>query len=488
MKFRTRLYLFFVIIAAISILSTLGIVIHESRGAIFEELQGKVVAVAATTAAQIPGDHVSKIQTPKDQETPEYKELQKTLRKARNANRTKQLYVKYLYVTRPSASDENKFVIVVCPEEDPEKFAPVGDPNPGANNDFLEEHTNETYAFDKATSDPWGTWLTGYAPIYDSQGKYVGTVGADVSAAFVEHALNRVYIYGAVTLLISLLLAMIAATFLARRATKALRALKAATVEIGKGDFSHRLILDTKDEFADLANSLNQMSEGLEEKERLKIGFARYVSQHVLEKIAKGKGSAKLEGEKRKVTVFFSDIRGFTHIAESMEPEKVVALLNEYFKIMLGIIFEHNGMMDKLIGDGIMAEFGVPLDDPEQEKNAVITSIEMYRALYKLKEKWKSEGKPNIDIGIGIHTGEAIMGSVGSEQRMEYTAIGDTVNVASRLQQVSKEGKYPIIISQSTFNAVKHDFNYRALGPQTLPGRDHPVEAYAIIPPGFSID
>jgi class 3 adenylate cyclase len=329
--------------------------------------------------------------------------------------------------------------------------------------------------------DPWGTWLTGYAPITDAAGNYVATLGVDISADLVNTELNWILIYSLISFGISLLLALVLANIMAQRVARSLNALMKATLEIGKGDLTYRTQVYTHDEFGALANSMNKMAEGLEEKERLKSGFAHYVSQHVLEKIIKEKGAPQLGGERRKITVLFSDIRDFTHLAESMPPEQVVSLLNEYFKTMIDIIFKHNGMLDKLIGDGIMAEFGAPLEDPEQEKNAVRTAIEMHETLKVLCEKWKKEGKPSIEVGIGIHTGEAIIGTIGSEQRMEFTAIGDTVNVASRLEAVTKEGQYNIIISESTYKALYGEFEAKHLGLLSLPGKELPVNAYAII-------
>ncbi len=485
MKYRTKLYLFFLAISILSITSSLIIVVLESRKAIFQQLQSKIIVVAAGAAIHVNADLLKNINTVADQDTPAYKELASALRQHRNANRRKDLFVKFLYITKPDPSDPSRFVFVVDPEEKKEDFSPVGQENPGAAKDFLYEHLNEPYSYGKLTEDQWGVWLTGYYPIYDSQGKYVGTIGADVSAERVYAALNRIAIYALGTFVASLLFSMFAAAFLAKHASEALEILELATKEIAKPNLEYRVELKTKDEFEELAKALNSMSEQLQEKEKLKVGFAHYVSQPVLDQIVKEKGVTRLAGEKRKITVLFADIRGFTHISEQMPPEEVVKLLNEYFKLMLDVIFKYKGMLDKLMGDGIMAEFGVPIDDPLQEKNAVSAAMEMYQNLGGLKQKWKSEGKPEIDIGIGVYTGDAIVGSIGTEERMEYTAIGDAVNIAARLQQYTKETKFPIIIGESTFNAVKNDFPYKELGTVALPGREQGVKAFAILHPGF---
>ena len=220
-----------------------------------------------------------------------------------------------------------------------------------------------------------------------------------------------------------------------------------------------------------LGNAINSMTKGLRERERLKLNFARYVSQHVMDTILKSEHVAKLEGERRKITVLFSDIRQFTQLSERLRPEDVVSLLNEYFEVMLDVIFRHQGTLDKFLGDGIMVEFGAPLDDEKQELHAVQTAIGMQRELKKLVMKWEKEGRPKIEIGIGVHTGLAVVGNIGSEKRIEYTAIGDTVNVASRLEQATKLLKKPILISETTYEGIKDTFKALSLGPMILPGR-----------------
>jgi len=463
-------------------LISLGIVQFQTRKALFEELKSKAIAIAATTAVEIDGDLVNQIQTVEDQKSPGYLKLQAQLRRARDANRSNDIYIKFLYITRPDPKNPKLFRFVIDPEEDPKDFSPVGQEDPATSQSFVSDHLREGYSFGKLVKDPWGTWLTGYAPVLDSKKNYAGTIGADIAGNLVEKSVNRVFYYVGLAFLASFIFAVFAATFLARYSSRALEVLANATLEIGKGDLKYRIPINTNDEFGALARSMNQMSEELEEKEHLKVGFSHYVSPHILDEITKSKGFTKLQGEKRKITVFFSDIRGFTHISERMKPEDVVALLNEYFKSMLAIIFKYNGMLDKLIGDGIMAQFGAPLNDPEQEKHAVLCAIDMQNELVILREKWKNEGKPPLEIGIGIHSGDAIVGSIGSEERMEYTAIGDTVNVGSRLETITRKTAYPIIISETTYNAVKDQFVCHDLGLMELIGREELIRVYGINP------
>lgn len=192
------------------------------------------------------------------------------------------------------------------------------------------------------------------------------------------------------------------------------------------------------------------------QNKRIKSMFARYVSPKVVDQLVKNPlGELKLGGTKQKVTVLFSDIRGFTSMSEQLSPEAVVDRLNEYFQVWTDMIFKYDGMVDKFIGDAVMAIFGAPVSHKDDAIRAVKCALEMEAALKKMQERWQAEGKHIIKIGVGINTGEAIVGNMGSEQAMGYTVIGDTVNVASRLESKTKELNQTILISSATHEEVK---------------------------------
>lgn len=160
----------------------------------------------------------------------------------------------------------------------------------------------------------------------------------------------------------------------------------------------------------------------------------------------------------------------------------MLKLLNEYFTEMIEVIFNYGGTLDKFIGDGMMVEFGAPLEDKLQELHAVLAAIHMQLHLDKLSDKWEKEGKQRLGMGIGIHTGLAVLGNIGSELRMEYTAIGDTVNVASRLERFTKKIEKRIIISKSVYEKVKDHFIFEDLKEIEIPGRKGIIQAYSLDP------
>lgn len=220
-----------------------------------------------------------------------------------------------------------------------------------------------------------------------------------------------------------------------------------------------------------------------EEKEKGKIrkAFSYYVTKQVVDEIMKDINQLKLGGEKRLLTVFFSDIRGFTTISEKLPPEMLVNLLHEYLNPMTEIIFKYNGTLDKYMGDGIMAIFGAPLHSPDHAINCTKASLEMIDVLKTLREEWKKRGLPDINIGIGINTGEMVVGNMGSNVKFEYTAIGDQVNLGSRLEGTNKEYGTNIIASEGTVKHLNDQFIVRELDFIRVKGKKEPVRIYEIV-------
>lgn len=480
MKYRTKLYLSLAGTALISSLSGFCVLFFEFRHHAFVDEQTKALTVAATTAALIDPEPLKLINGRADENTPAYTQEKKELIKARNANRRHDIFIKYLYTFKPNPKNPDQLIYVVDSEENLDEFSHAGDIEETAYTSDIIHHLGDYYSPGTFIADPWGVWVTGCAPVYDKDGNYVATVGADISIENYLFDLQRLVQFFCIGFLVSLLFAFIGGYFLARQVTLSLRSLLNCVREIGQGNLKAMTSLQTHDEFEELGNEINRMTHGLQERERLKLNFARYVSQHVMEKILKAEHVAKLEGERRKITVLFSDIRQFTKLSEQLPPEEVVLLLNEYFAMMLDVIFRYQGTLDKFLGDGIMVEFGAPLDDTLQEKHAILTAIGMQKELKKLNAKWEREKKPLIEMGIGIHTGLAVVGNIGSEKRIEYTAIGDTVNVASRLEQATKLLKKPVLLSEMSYLPVQKEIKAESLGPMILPGRKEAITVYSI--------
>jgi adenylate cyclase len=216
----------------------------------------------------------------------------------------------------------------------------------------------------------------------------------------------------------------------------------------------------------------------LAREEVARANYSRFMPEYVVKQLLDNPDSFRLGGVNQTITVLFADIRGFTAFAEREKPEKVVGLLNRYFSAMTEIIFAHGGTLDKYIGDELMAIFGAPTASEEDALNAVKAAVTMQKRMTVLNSELRAEGFGQIAIGIGLHTGEATIGYIGSDRRSEYTAIGDTVNLASRLQSNAAPGQ--ILMSEATHAASGSVIPINALEPLTVKNRTQPVNVFEV--------
>lgn len=216
------------------------------------------------------------------------------------------------------------------------------------------------------------------------------------------------------------------------------------------------------------------------EKRQVKRLFSRYVPKDVYDQLLADPNRAALGGRRREMTVLFSDVRGFTAMSEKATPEEVVGQLNEYFSRMVQVLFAHRGTLDKFVGDMVMGLFGAPLDDADHADHAVQAALAMTLELEALNREWAAEGRPVLDIGIGISTGEMVAGNIGSEAIMSYTVIGDRVNLGARLESLNKEYGTRIIISEATRDALKGRYDIHPLGEVVVKGKSRPVAIFEV--------
>ena len=251
------------------------------------------------------------------------------------------------------------------------------------------------------------------------------------------------------------------------------------TRAVAAGNFQIHLPVTSRDEIGALTESFNQMAKNLREKEMIKRAFTRYVARQVVDEILKDPEKLALKEERRDVTVLFCDMRGFTSLAERLSPEEVVAVLNDFYTLMVDTTAKNDGIVDKFLGDGVMAIFGAPIVHEDHPARAVKTAVAMQAGVAELSRKRAREGKDPIAVGIGVSAGEAVAGTVGTEDRMEYTVIGDSVNLAARLESNAKPGQ--ILISQRTYQRVDGVVNVRTLGVIRMKGKEEQVEVYEVL-------
>ena len=260
-----------------------------------------------------------------------------------------------------------------------------------------------------------------------------------------------------------------------------LRELTLAAERIKAGDYSKKLCIITNDEMGNLADTFNDMTASLAEKEFMRDTFGRVVDPNVRDYLMKN--GVALQGESCEVTVLFCDIRSFTAMSEKMKAEEVVSLLNRYFTVLGKCITAHGGIINKYIGDAIMAMFGVPVKNGRHAQDAYLASLEMRKALENLNQELCTEGKSPLSFGIGIHTGKVFAGTIGAADRMEYTIIGDTVNTASRMESLCKTYGTDILLSEATLVQLEKSIRekeVRFVDAAVIRGKEDLIKVYAV--------
>jgi len=287
------------------------------------------------------------------------------------------------------------------------------------------------------------------------------------------------------------LLAVVVGSVLAVRSTRPIEALVELTRRYGKRDLEARAAVHTGDELEELSDSLADMATSIRageaeiaKKTATEAQLSRYLPAEVARSIADGTRDLGLGGERRDVSVVFADIASFTSFAERSSPEAVVTFLNEVFSILSEVVFRHGGMVDKFMGDCIMAVFGATEaeDDPERAKHAsraLAAAEDMHRFVESQAGEWKKRFDFDVRLGIGVTSGSALVGNLGSETRMEFTAIGDTVNTAARLENLAQAGQ--TLVSSDVATAVGDDYDLRPLGPHPIRGKREPVDLYELV-------
>jgi len=252
-----------------------------------------------------------------------------------------------------------------------------------------------------------------------------------------------------------------------------------------KGKFGNYTVVRTKDEIGKLGEGFNKMVDGLREREKIKSLFGQYLTREISDEILNG--HVDLGGELYNATILFADIRNFTSISEKMNPREVVDFLNSYLSGMIDVIIENNGIIDKFMGDGILAVFGVPVSSEKHAESGINAALAMNEKLKILNTARRETGHFPIKIGIGVHSGPVIGGNLGNDNKLEYTVIGDTVNVASRIENLTKRYKSPLIISDTTYNQLSKDMkkkvNMKAIANAEIRGKEKTLTLYSMMTP-----
>ena len=306
--------------------------------------------------------------------------------------------------------------------------------------------------------------------------KRLGAVHVGVSIDFIEHEISSERVSIIIMTIIVVLLSTVIAVFFGFRFAGPITKLVVATQEIGSGNYNYKIKMKRNDELGNLAIAFNKMSEDLLKKSFMQESFGKYVGCEVLNMIMANPEDSWLKGRKNVATILFLDVRGFTSYSSTKDPEEIVEELNEYFEIVTNIVIDYGGYIDKFIGDAVLAVFGVPIHNKRHIERGIQAAVLIQKELVKTGNA--KDNKLLTSVGIGIDSGVVISGNIGTQVKMEYTVIGDSVNIASRLNGLAKSGE--IVISRQVFEKVGELVEVEALPPQIIKGVAGKIETFRV--------
>ncbi len=479
MKFKYKIFLGVFIINICIVSATGSYFYFQAKEALDRAIKKELLSVAVITSKFIPGDILEKLTSPDQMNSTEYKKIQNIIAKIENSNdeflfvytmRLKGQHVTFI-VDSPPSDDNNDGKIT----EDEMPY-PIGweykNPPKSMLLGFIKPTTD-----DKPIKDEQGWTMSGYAPIYNSRGERVALVGIDMSLTNINKKIFLIKKAGVISLGISVLLSILLSLYFSNKFLSPLNLLKNHFKNISKGNFSV-IEIDRKDEIGELFKGFNQMVQEIKEKQLLKSFLGKIIEPTLVKDIVSDQ--VKLGGEIVETVVMFCDIEGFTRLCSTLPPTAIVTILNTYFTEMVEIINKWGGYVDKFLGDGMLIVFGHPQKLPNPWDSAVYASMEMIKKCEELNQKLVLK-KHHISNAIGIHSGPVVSGLIGSPERLEYTVIGDTVNIAQRLEKINRKLNTKISISKEVYKLLdkKIKKNFKAMGRHSIKGKDSPAEIFS---------
>lgn len=468
-----RLAALFAVVTLLAV-ALVGGVVHERQKREVQETVGiQLLNISRVTALMVdPAKHLE-VQRSLAKDSPAYAALRKTLTTIKNeVLLTTPIYTLTDY---DHAARRARLMVTTDDSGDPGQPYPVAselaDPLAWAFEDGVARYTG-------VYRDQSGTWITAFAPIMDGEGRAIAVVVLDYP---VDIYLDRLRELQHTLLLASVaggLAALVAGLLFARRLTRPISVLTAAVTRVAGGDLSQALAVRSRDELGRLTQAFNDMIEGLRQRDFIRATFGRYVSPEVVRTLLESPEGLRLGGEKREVTVLMSDLRGYTSFAERGDPAWVMEILNGYLARMTDIIVAHGGTVNEFIGDAVFALFGAPIAHADHAERAAAAALAMQRAMEEINEQHVVRGLPRFEMGIGVNTGEAVVGNIGSEQRAKYTVVGNAVNVAARVESATVGGQ--IFVSAATYDRIAALAEVRGPVDVQMKGVSEPLRLYEL--------
>jgi class 3 adenylate cyclase len=472
-RLSVRVALLFVAVTLLGV-GLVGFLIYEKQKRELEATLGTFLLNIARTGALLvdPALHAG-VEATLTQDSDAYRRIRATLAAIQDENRLADPI--YTLTGFEAAARRSRFMVTSrgpgLPGEVYELVPVLIEPLRRAFSEGIATHT-PVYA------NQHGTWITGFAPLKDRSGRVYAVLDVDyrVDVYLARLAGLRYTIFGAS--LAGGLAALLAGLFLARRITGPVSDLTRGVARVAEGDLSEALPVRSSDEVGQLTRAFNRMLDGLRERDFIRDTFGRYVSPEVARAVLDSPEGLRLGGEKRDITVLMSDLRGYTRFVEDSDPVVVVEAINRYLARMTEIISEHGGTITEFIGDAIVAMFGAPLPHPDHAERAAACAIAMQGAMEEVNRAHREGGLPPFEMGIGLNTGEAIVGNIGSEKRAKYDMMGNAVNLAARVEACTVGGQ--VLLSPWTYERIRDVAEVGPPIPVEVKGIREPILLYEL--------
>lgn len=472
-QFSLRITLFYAFLGTVLFTTFLnaGISSLHVRNLIKESIREKLSIAVGVGARQISGDVHSRITQVGDENKEDYKTIFNQLEGIRKIIPD----IKNVYTIRQNASGGAFFVVDADPKI--KERATIGHRvikiTPAIKEAFATKNkivVEKTYF-----TDEWGTFVSGFAPLLTASGEFEGLLGMDVMSKTVQtHQLNNVIAILTTSLVVTFM-AIFLSLLVSRKISKPISEVTADMGEIQKFN------LDTSFKSSSIIHEIKEMADALDSMKKGLRSFKKYVPTELVSDLIMLKKEASLEVENRQISILFTDIEGFTSIAETISPEALAESIGIYFGEMTQSVMETGGIVDKYIGDAIMALWGTPRDLPDHALAACKTALACRAKEIEINKLFKEKGLPTYFTRMGINTGEALVGNIGFDKRMSYTAIGDSVNLASRLEGINKYYQTGILISESTYECVKEVVLARFIDLVAVKGKTRGVRIFELL-------
>lgn len=469
LKIRTAFSLLMISVVLFSVLAVTLMTYFQTRKLARDEIRSRLLAAAGTVALSIDAERHLRIPNEKRQWSQEFWDLQIKLKRFQKVIPD----VRYVYTLVLNKKNQMVFV----GDSDDTQFK----------SELGEVYTQETPAMREAFTttaasiaerefgtDRWGTWLSAYAPIRRKNGTIVGIVGVDIAAREVIALEKRFLFVGIISALFITVILLPGLLYVTHAITKPLRVVTASLRRLSEFD------LNAEVSVASRLKEVNELNSALETTRVGLRSFKKYIPSNVATEVISSRVEAQTGGKKREISILFTDFEGFTTFSETCAPDALVQLLNKYFEAIGRIVDEHNGTIDKFIGDSVMAFWNAPTDVPNHPEQACLAALKIVERVRAINQERERTGQVGLNVRVGVNTGIAMVGNIGHEGRLNYTALGDAVNMASRLEALNKKYGTNIMISASTAERLDRRFDVKPIEDVVLKGKSKSTRVFEL--------